>query len=112
MAVTIRTKGGVTIVDLDGRLTAGGEIALYKTVQGLLDRGVTQILLDMAGIDLMDSSGLGELVRAEKAARSKGTALKLMQVAAGVGRTLSLAQLSGTFETFSSEADALASFRR
>lgn len=89
-----------------------GEIALYKTVQGLLDRGVTQILLDMAGIDLMDSSGLGELVRAEKAARSKGTALKLMQVAAGVGRTLSLAQLSGTFETFSSEADALASFRR
>lgn len=35
-----------------------------------------------------------------------------MQVTAGVGRTLSLAQLSGTFETFNSEADALASFRR
>jgi anti-sigma B factor antagonist len=111
MAVTIRSKQGVTIVDLDGRLTAGGGIALYKTVQGLLDRGVTQILLDLAGIDMMDSSGLGELVQAGKAAQSKGSALKLMRVTDRVQRTLELARMASTFDTFDDEIDALASFR-
>jgi anti-anti-sigma factor len=111
VSITTRTKEGVTIADVGGRLTAGGEVALYKTVQGLLDRGVTKILLNLQGVDLMDSTGLGELVRAEKATRSKGAALKLAQVPAGVQQTLALARLENEFQTFSSEADALASFR-
>jgi anti-sigma B factor antagonist len=111
VAITTRTKEGVTIADVGGRLTAGGGVTLYKTIQGLLDRGVTKILLNLQGVDLMDSTGLGELVLAEKAARSKGAALKLAQLPDGVQRTLALARLANEFQTFSSEADALASFR-
>jgi anti-sigma B factor antagonist len=111
MATTIRTKEGVTIVDVEGRLVAGGEVELYETVQRLLGRGVTKILLNLQGLDMMDSSGLGELTQAEKAARSRGAALKLARVTDSVRRTLSLARLTSAFETFDSETDALASFR-
>ena len=111
MAIVTRTKQGVTILDVDGKLTAGGGIALQQTVQGLLDRGVRRILINMDGVDLMDSSGLGELVAADKASRSAGAAFGLCQASAGVRRTLSVVRLTGAFRVFDDEPSALAALR-
>jgi anti-sigma B factor antagonist len=111
LSIATRVRGSVTILDLSGRFTAGESVPLYDTVQGLLSRGVTRIVLNMSRLDLMDSSGLGELTKAEEAARANGAALRLAQVPDGVKRTLSLSRLANTFEIFTSESGALASFR-
>lgn len=108
---TTRVTGDITIVDLDGKLIAGDAVVVYNAVQGLTSRGVSKILINMDGLDLMDSSGLGELTRAGRLATSKGATLKLTNPGREVRRTLELAGLLGQFETFDSEATAVASFR-
>ena len=110
MAITTSVRDGVSIVALEGKLAAGG-LAPFSTVQGLLDRGVTQIVLDLEGVDFMDSSGLGELTRAEQAVRSRGATLTLAALSANVRRTMSAAGLIKEFQIFDDEIDALASFR-
>jgi anti-sigma B factor antagonist len=108
---TTRVKDGVSIVDLDGKLIAGDAVVLYDAVQGLVGRGVSKILINMDQLDLMDSSGLGELVRTGKLAASRGATIKLLNIGRDVRRTLEAAGFLGLFETFDSETTAVASFR-
>lgn len=110
MAIRTRVKAGVSIVDLDGKLATGG-LAPSATVQALLDKGVTQILLNLEGVDYMDSSGLGELVSAGRAVGGRGATLKLANLSANVKRTLDAAGLSRDFQIFGYEASALSSYR-
>jgi len=84
---------------------------LYNAVQGLTGKGVSKILINMDGIDLMDSSGLGELVRAGTLAASKGATLKLLNISRDVRRTLEVTGFLRLFETFDNEPIAVASFR-
>ena len=108
---TTRVKDDVSIVDLDGKLIAGDAVVLYNAVQGLTSKGVTAILINLDGVDMMDSSGLGELVRSGRLATSKGATLKLTNLGREVRRTLEMAGYLGLFETFDSEPVAVASFR-
>ena len=108
---TTRVKEDVSIIDLDGKLIAGDAAVLYDAVQLLTSRGVTKILINMDQLDLMDSSGLGELGKSAKLAMSKGAALKLTSLGREVRRTLEAAGYLGQFEIFDSESTAVASFR-
>lgn len=108
---TTRVKENVSIIDLDGKLIAGDAVVLYNAVQGLTSRGVTSILINLTGVDMMDSSGLGELVRSGRLATSKGATLKLTNLGRDVRHTLEMAGYLGLFETFDSEPIAVASFR-
>ena len=113
MDIGIRKKADVTIVDLGGKLTAGdGAAVIGGRIKGLLDGGARQLLLNMAEIQMMDSSGLGELVMAEKAAKATGAQIKLLSVGSSVRRVFELANLIGVFETYDDEIDAVNSFRR
>ncbi len=108
---TTRVKDNVSIIDLDGKLIAGDAFVIYDAVQGLTSKGVSAILINLDGVDMMDSSGLGELVRTGKLAASKGATLKLTNLGREVRRTLELAGSLGLFEIFDSESVAVASFR-
>lgn len=108
---TTRVSEEVSIIDLGGKLIAGDATVLYDTVQGLANRGATKILINMDQLDLMDSSGLGELGRSAKLAASRGAALKLANLRRDVRHTLEVAGYLGQFEIFDSEVTALASFR-
>ena len=108
---TTRVKEDVSIVCLDGKLIAGDAAVLYDTVHGLTSRGVTKIVINMDQLDLMDSSGLGELGRSAKLAASRGAALKLTNIGRDLRRTLEAAGYLGLFEIFDSEPTAVASFR-
>lgn len=99
------------MVDLDGRLIGAGASALYQTIADLLSRGVTQIVINMDGVDLMDSSGLGELSRVKKAADARSGTIKLLHVAPSVRQVLQMSGAIGTFEIFDVEVDAISSFR-
>lgn len=109
--ITTRLKEEVSIIDLSGKLIAGEAAVLYDAVQALTARGVTKILINLDQLDLMDSSGLGELGKSAKLAASRGFALKLTNLGRDVRRTLEVAGYLGQFEVFDSESTAVASFR-
>jgi len=113
MQVTTRQKGDVFVLDLDGNLIAGGSaIALRDSVGGLLAQGGSNIVLNMAGIRMMDSSGLGELSKAKRSALASGGDIKLLNVSAEVSRVLDMANRLGEFAIFHDETVAVASFAK
>ena len=114
MKITTRRdrEDGVTIVDLEGKLTIGeGDVQLREEIRDLLDDGVKKILVNMQGVKMMDSSGLGELVRTRASANSVDATIKLLHVEDKVQEVLEMTRLIGVFETFDDEIDAVASFR-
>ena len=103
----------VTIVELDGKLTIGeGDVQLREEIKGLLDEGTRKILINLQKVKMMDSSGLGELVRVRASALSAGATVKLLHVEDKVQEVLEMTRLIGVFETFDDPIDAVASFRK
>jgi anti-sigma B factor antagonist len=111
MKINTRQEKDVTVVELTGDMNIGtGDVAFRRTVRQLLDQGSRKLLIDMAGVRSMDSSGLGELVRSKTTAAAAGATIRLLHVEDKVHRSLKMAQLIGVFETFDDEIDALRSF--
>ncbi len=103
---------GVHIVDLEGKLTIGeGDVQLREEIKDLLDDGAKKILINMKGVKMMDSSGLGELVRTRASATAAEATIKLLHVEDKVHEVLEMTRLIGVFETYDDEIDAVASFR-
>src|SRR5437660_527606 len=81
LQATYRDAGPVTVVDLSGRITLGdGSALLRKTIRGLLEDQRKKILLNLADVDYIDSSGIGELVSGFTAVKNQGGELKLLQL--------------------------------
>ena len=99
------------IVDASGRITLGdGSANLRKTIRQLLDEGHTNIVLNLADVDYIDSSGIGELVSAYTAVRNKSGELKLLHLTKKVHDLLQITKLFTVFEVFSDERAAVRSF--
>ena len=112
MKINRRDEGGVTILDLEGKLIIGdGDAQLRQSLRQLLETDVKSILFNLQGVRLMDSSGLGELVRARASAANAGATIKLLHVEDKVKEVLEMTQLIGVFESFNDETDAIMSFR-
>ena len=93
-----------------GRLDAAAAPALRDQLQKLVRGGYKELVLSLDGLDFMDSSGLGELVRGVKLAREAGGALKLADLSAQASTVVRLAKLDQTFEIFATAEAALRSF--
>lgn len=79
-------------------------------IQGLLKRGQTNIVLNLTGLEYLDSSGIGELVRNYMSVVKKGGAMKVVGLAPRVEEILKVTQLYQVFPEFPDEASALESF--
>jgi anti-sigma B factor antagonist len=113
MSLTIskRQIGGVTIVDVKGRIVLGEESAsLRDLVCELLKAGNNQILLNLAAVDYIDSMGLGSLVSAFVTVRKQGGQLKLLNVDDKVADVMQITKLYTVFDILNDEAQAVASF--
>ena len=111
MTANTRLVGGVTIVDLTGRIVLGdGSTALRDLVRNLISEGNKKILLNLRNVDYIDSSGLGELVSAFTSMRSGGGALKLLNLNKRVQALLQITKLSTVFEITDDEATSVKSF--
>src|SRR5215475_10895346 len=109
---TYRDVGQVTVVDLGGRIVLGdGSALLRKTVRQLLDENRTKILINLADVNYIDSSGIGELVHAYTSVRTRGGELKLLHLTRKVHDILQITKLYTVFEVHSDEATAVLSFR-
>jgi len=108
---THRDAGKVTVVDLSGRITLGdGSALLRKTVRGLLDDQRMQILLNLADVDYIDSSGIGELVSGFTAVKNRNGNLKLLHLTKKVRDLLQITKLFTVFDVYTDEETAVRSF--
>ena len=111
MHADVRHAGKVIIVDLEGDLVSGdGDELLRDVVNELLAEGWKKILLNLARVDRMDSSGVGELVASWKLAAEFGAAVKLLRPGDRVRFTLHLSQILPLLEVYEDEAEALRLF--
>jgi anti-sigma B factor antagonist len=113
MKSSTRQVDGVTVVDLSGRITLGeGSVVLRDQVRDLLAKGQKKILLNMAEVTYIDSSGIGELVSAFTTVRNQGGELKLLNLTKKVHDLLQITKLYTVFDVKDDEAAAIASFSR
>ena len=108
----VRQVNGVAIVDLGGRITLGeGGVLLRDAVRELVEQGHKKIMLNLGRVTHIDSSGIGELVRALTAVRSQGGELKLVNVSLPVNEVLRITRLAALFDIAQDEATGAVSFR-
>ncbi len=111
MKTSIRQANGVTIVDSSGRIVLGeGSVILKDVVRELLSKGQTKILLNLADVNYIDSSGIGELVSAFTTVRKQGGDLKLLNLTKKVHDVLQITKLYTVFDVKDDEAGAIKSF--
>jgi anti-sigma B factor antagonist len=109
---TCRDVGDVAIVDFSGRITLGeGSATLRKMVRDLVGVGKRKILLNLADVDYIDSSGIGELVGAYTSVRSAQGELKLVYLTKRVHDIIQITRLFTVFDVQPDEAAAVRSFR-
>src|ERR1700738_452901 len=112
LRATYRDAQGGTVVDIGGRITLGeGSALLRKTVRELLEEKRTLILLNLADVDYIDSSGIGELVSAYTGVKNRGGSLRLLHLKKKADALLQLTTLFSVFEVYSDESPALRSYR-
>ncbi len=111
MKIGTRQVDGVTILDLSGRITLGeGSVQLRDAVRDLLSKGQKHILLNLADVSYIDSSGIGELVSAFTTVRNQGGELKLLNLTKKVHDLLQITKLYTVFDVKEDEASAIGSF--
>ena len=108
LVVKPRRLDDVVILDLSGRITMGeGTLVLRDQIQKLLTSGDRKFLLNLADVNYIDSSGLGELVTSFTTVRNQGAELKLLNLTHRVQDLLQITKLLTVFEVFNNEAEAL-----
>jgi anti-sigma B factor antagonist len=103
--------GSVVVFDLNGKLELGASAGMLKDkVRSAIFQGHTQILLNLAGVSYMDSSGLGEMIAAYATVTKQGGVIKVANLTKRVSDLLSITKVLTVFEVHESEAEALKSF--
>jgi anti-sigma B factor antagonist len=106
-----REREGITILDLDGRITAGPEAtALREKATVLTEAGVHNLVLNLAKVDYIDSTGLGALVVCATSRRKNGGNVKLENLNRRNIELLVMTKLATIFEIFADEQDAVNSY--
>lgn len=109
---TPREVNGVTIVDMTGRITLGeGSALLREIIRDLLNKGQKKIVLNLGGVNYIDSSGIGELVSGFTAVKNQGGELKLLNLTKKVHDLLQITKLYTIFDVHTDEESAIRSFQ-
>jgi anti-sigma B factor antagonist len=111
MSITTREISHVTIVDIVGRITLGDETGqLRDTIRRLINEGKKKIILNLAQVDYIDSSGVGELVSGFTTVRNAGGELKLLGLTKKVHDIVQVTKLYTVFDIKDDEFTAIKSF--
>ena len=113
LTTSTRQIGDVTILDISGRIVLGEEsAALRNLVTECLSSGRKKILLNLADVNYIDSSGLGQLVSTFTTVRKQGGELKLLNLNNKVHDLLQITKLYTIFDVSDDEAAAVKSFAK
>jgi anti-sigma B factor antagonist len=116
----VRQTSDVAILDLNGRLSLGEAVAfgpgsgvvLSEAVRELAKKGQKKILLNLAEVNYVDSSGVGQLVGALTTARNQGGDVKLLKPSVQILDLLKTTKLDSVFDIQEDEAAAIQSFSK
>ena len=117
---SVRQLDDVAILDLSGRLSLGEALAfgpgsgvvLADAIRELTKKGEKKIVLNLAGVTYVDSSGVGQLMGALVTARNQGGDLKLLKPSGQILNLLRITKLTGVFDVHQDEAAAIQSFAK
>ena len=113
MTTATRQVDGVTIVNISGQIVFGEESAALRVlVCDLLGEGHRKILLNLAGVDYIDSTGLGHLISAVASVRKLKGDLKLLKLTDSVQGMLQITKLHTVIDIMDDEAVAMEAFSR
>jgi anti-sigma B factor antagonist len=104
------TTGGFTTLQLKGRLDLNSSSQLKEHIKGLLKQGTANVILDLCGVDFINSSGLGTLVSILKDVRIVKGRMVLCNLAQYVQEIFEVTQLSHIFDIYPTAEEAAASF--
>ena len=111
ITIGIHYLGTVASLDMRGKFIKGqGGFQLQMLVDKVLQAGTSKILLNLTEVPIIDSMGIGEIVRAFKRVQEAGGTLKLVGVTDRVYGALKITQLLDLIESFDTEESAVASF--
>lgn len=111
MKIETRTAGDVKILDCSGRITLGeGTMIIRNTVRDLLGGENRKIILNLAEVNYIDSSGIGELVSTYTTVTNGGGQLKLLNLTKKIQELMAITKLLTVFQVYGDEQSALASF--
>jgi len=111
LKINVRESGNVVILDLNGRITIGEEASsLRDTIRELLDSGQKNILLNLAEVSYIDSTGLGQFVGSYATVTSRGGQLKLLNLQKKLHELMQVTKLITVFDTHTNESAAVRSF--
>lgn len=109
--INIRETAEAVILDLSGRITLGEPLAeLRDSIREALAGDRKSILLNLADVSYIDSSGLGQLISSYATTTSRGGQMKLLNLQKRVNDLMQVTKLLTVFETYTSEEAALRSF--
>ena len=111
MKIQSRETMGVTILDVSGRITMGeGSVVLRDVVRNEIALGKQWIIINLADVDYVDSSGLGELISAFTTARNRDVTVKLLNLTKRIHELMQITKLYTVFDVYDDEAAAIKSF--
>jgi anti-sigma B factor antagonist len=111
MEINERIVGGVTILDLNGKLTIGDGAQLLKDKsESLVFQGRKQVIVNLGAVPYIDSGGLGQLVACYTTLTRAGGRLTLVNLNTRNHDLLSITKLVSVFETFDTEREAIESY--
>jgi len=111
MKIEVRTVGDVQIVDCSGKITLGeGTMAIRGTVREALKAGNKNLVLNLGGVNYIDSSGIGELVSSFTTVSNQGGKLKLLHLTKKIQELLAITKLLTVFQVYDDEEKVISSF--
>lgn len=111
MVIDMRRHQAVDIVRASGRLTLGDGVDEFrKTMDELIVGGSNQIVLKLSEVPMIDSSGIGVLVRIQTALREQGGSIKLVSPSKFATLSLRTTGVHRLFEFYDDEEAALNAF--
>ncbi len=113
LKIEIRETPEAMILDINGRITLGESLAdLRDSIREALAGDQKNVLLNLAEVSYIDSSGLGQLIGSYATVSSRGGQMKMLNLQKKVNDLLQITKLLTVFETYTSEAAALKSFAK
>ncbi len=104
-------RGAVTVIELDGNLMGGPDATSLNTkLHELVESGRNQIVIDLARVQFMNSSGLGLLIGGVSALKSAGGALKIANASEKIATLITITKLGSVFQSYPSVEAAVESF--
>jgi anti-sigma B factor antagonist len=111
LSLEMRNRGEVIIVRCQGRIVYRDEAATLARVAGEVLQQGRKLVLDLSGVNSIDSAGIGELALLQSSAQGGDGSLRLAGVSPLVGELLELTNLDSVMEVYPSVDTAIESFR-